>query len=181
MAPFCLRGRPTTTSTASSSTRGALALTKMGSLCVLQPGLAYGLITGELAAMSPAIQHHVLGFSHLLHTSWQSGEGALSFCETIQQGDSRKHWVEAGSVALSARKLSIKLASCHLILHFIFFCVEVCPSSMSNAIQECHTVENCSKYDIKIQDGGRFQINRDDRTTEPPRKETDPKCLNYRR
>lgn len=35
-------------------------------------------MAGEPAAMSPAIQHHVLGFSHLLHSSWPPAEGAFS-------------------------------------------------------------------------------------------------------
>ncbi len=42
---------------------------------------------------------------------------SVCFWETIQQGDSRNHWVEVLSVALSARKRRIKLASCHLFLH----------------------------------------------------------------
>lgn len=149
MAPFCLRGRPTTTSTASSSTRGALALTKMGSLCVLQPGLAYGLITGEPAAMSPAIQHHVLGFSHLLHTSWRSGEGALSFCVLLRNHSTRRQQKPLGCsliCVLSARILQIKLHLFLLMLfHFILFRVKVCPSPKSNAIQKCHIGKNCPK------------------------------------
>lgn len=93
---ICVMACKELTSTASSATRGALALTKMGSLCVLQPGLAYGLITGELAAMSPAIQHHVLGFSHLLHTSWLSGEGALSFCVLVRNHSTRRQQKQLG-------------------------------------------------------------------------------------
>lgn len=84
------------TSTASSDTRGALVRTQMGSLGVLQPGLAYGLITGELATMSPAIQHHVLGFSHLLHTSWLSWEGALSFCVLVRNHSTRRQRKQPG-------------------------------------------------------------------------------------
>lgn len=80
MAPLWLWGYTNDTPAASPATRGAFALAQVGPLAILQPGLPNGLIAGEPTAMSPSIQHHVLGFSHLLHTSRFSGEGSFSLC-----------------------------------------------------------------------------------------------------
>lgn len=63
------------TPTGSLTAGGSLRLTQVW---LLRPGFVGGLMAGEPAAMSPAIQHHVLGFSHLLHSSWQPAEGAFS-------------------------------------------------------------------------------------------------------
>lgn len=76
--------------------------------------------------------------------------------------------------------LSSLIVSLDLTSRFSFW-LKPYPSSKSNAIPKMsHCRKTVRKFYIKIQDGGRFQINRDDRTTEPPRKEIDPKCLNYR-
>lgn len=99
MTPLWFCSCSAETSAASPATRGALALAQVGPLRVLQPGLPNGLITGEPAAMSPAIQHHVLGFSHLLHTSWLPGEGAFSFYVLVRDHATCGEMVQLGFIS----------------------------------------------------------------------------------
>ncbi len=52
-------------------------------------------------------------------------------------GDTRKSPEQEGSRLAYSRST--------LNTHFIVFCVEVCPSPMSNVIQKCHIAKNCPK------------------------------------